>query len=64
MAICLAFNENALRIILGLSIILVTAFVYFIVFPGPIEAHSKILVYVASLIIGVIILLSAFYKGK
>jgi len=60
----LVYPDKAIRIILGLMIILITAVVYFIVFPGPIEAHSKIMFYVGTLIVGIIILLSAFFPEK
>jgi len=60
----LANGGKAVRIVLGLAIIVVTALIYFLVFPGPPESHHHLVAYLACVIIGVIVILSSWMPEK
>ena len=60
----MAGGDEAVRIVLGLTIIVATALIYFLVFPGPPESHHHLVAYIACVIIGVIMILSSWMPEK
>ncbi len=60
----MAGGDEAVRIVLGLTIIVATALIYFLVFPGPPESHHHLVAYIACVIIGVIVILSSWMPEK